>query len=142
MTLVTASLLLFALLDQHSDFWNIVPGLVVGGLGMALTMAPTTAAALGAVSNDKAGVGSAVLNAFRQVGGSLGIAIMGALVASRIHAVPLSPRYPAEFVDGYHVGLHVAAGFALLGAVIAVLTVRKYSHAEQEETKPALEVAA
>ena len=141
MSLVCLSLILFGQLDQHSDFWNILPGLVVGGLGMALTMAPTTAAALGAVSTDKAGVGSAVLNAFRQVGGSLGIATMGALVASRIHTGPLSPRYPTEFVDGYHVGLHVAAGFALAGAVIAVLTVRKVRHAEHEESEPALEVA-
>jgi EmrB/QacA subfamily drug resistance transporter len=141
MGLVTVSLILFAQLDQSSDFWNIVPGLIVGGLGMALTMAPTTAAALSAVPTDKAGVGSAVLNAFRQVGGSLGIAIMGALVASEIHTVPGNPRYPSEFVSGYHRGLHVAAGFAFAGAVIAVLTVRKPHHAEEREPKGALEVA-
>src|SRR5438128_2293678 len=141
MALVTVSLILFAQLDQSSDFWNILPGLIVGGLGMALTMAPTTAAALSAVPNDKAGVGSAVLNAFRQVGGSLGIAIMGALVASKIHTGPRDARYPSEFVSGYHLGLHVAAGFALTGAVLAVLTVRKPRHAEEREPKGAFEAA-
>ena len=40
-------------------------------------MTPTTAAAMSAVRADKAGVGSAVLNSMRQVGGSLGIAIIG-----------------------------------------------------------------
>ncbi len=48
-----------------------------------MTMTPTTAAAMSAVAVDKAGVGSAVLNSARQVGGSLGIAVMGAIVASR-----------------------------------------------------------
>ncbi len=128
MTLVSLSLVLFAQLDADSSFWNILPGLLVGGLGMALTMTPTTAAAMGAVAVDKAGVGSAVLNASRQVGGSLGIAIMGALVATQIQASPLSPRYADEFVDGYHLALYAAAGIALVGAVVAVLTVRQYRH--------------
>jgi EmrB/QacA subfamily drug resistance transporter len=141
MTLVTVSLILFGLLDERSDFWNVVPGLVVGGLGMAMTMAPATAAALSSVPVDKAGVGSAVLNAFRQVGGSLGIAVMGALVASQIHTGPRSPRYAAQFVDGYHLGLHVAAGFALAGAVVAVLTLRKPRHAEERRPETALEIA-
>jgi EmrB/QacA subfamily drug resistance transporter len=131
LTLVAISLLLFARLDESSDFWNILPGLVIGGLGMALTMTPTMAAAMGAVPVNKAGVGSAVLNAFRQVGGSLGIAIMGALFATRLHVGPRNPNYTSQFIDGYHLGLHVAAGIAFAGAVVAVLTVRKTSHAAE-----------
>ena len=57
--------------------------MVSAASGMALAMTPTTAAAMGSVPVDKAGVGSAVLNSSRQVGGSLGIAIMGAIVAAR-----------------------------------------------------------
>ena len=83
MTLLTGSLLLFGTLDAKSSFWDILPGLLVGGLGMAITMAPTTAAAMGSVPVDKAGVGSAVINSMRQVGGSLGIAIMGTVVATQ-----------------------------------------------------------
>ena len=41
---------------------------------------------MGSVPVDKAGVGSGVLNSFRQIGGSLGIALMGAIVASYLHA--------------------------------------------------------
>jgi hypothetical protein len=78
MILLAASLLLFGTLDAKSSWWDIVPGLVVGGLGVTLT--PTTAAAMSSVPVDKAGVGSAVINSMRQVGGSLGIAIMGAHV--------------------------------------------------------------
>jgi EmrB/QacA subfamily drug resistance transporter len=131
MTLLSVSLILFAQLDASSNFWNILPGLLVGGVGMAMTMTPTTAAAMGSVPVDKAGVGSAVLNSMRQVGGSLGIAVMGALVASQISSRP-GPSYVSQFVDGYHLALHVAAGIALAGAIVAVLTVRKYRHAEAE----------
>ena len=128
MTLVSLCLVLFAQLDADSTFWNILPGLIVGGLGMALTMTPTTAAAMGAVPVDKAGVGSAVLNSSRQVGGSLGIAIMGALVASQIQVDTVGPLYAEQFVDGYHLALYVASGIALIGAAVGVLTVRKYTH--------------
>ena len=72
-------------------------------------MTPTTAAAMGSVPVDKAGVGSAVLNSMRQVGGSLGIALMGAIVAASVSVLPTNPAYPDQFVEGYHNALHVAA---------------------------------
>src|SRR5438067_13032478 len=95
MVLLTVALLLFGTLDEQSSWWNILPGLIVGGLGMAITMAPTTAAAMGSVPVAKAGVGSAVINSMRQVGGSLGIAIMGALVATTVTVQPFDRRYAA-----------------------------------------------
>ena len=130
MTLLTSSMLIFGTLDAHSTFWNILPGLLVGGTGMAITMAPTTAAAMGSVPVDKAGVGSAVINSMRQVGGSLGIAIVGALVATEVSVRPLNPAYPEQFVSGYHRAVHVGAAILLAGAFVAVLTVRKVRHAE------------
>ncbi|HKP19715.1 MAG TPA: MFS transporter [Gaiellaceae bacterium] len=124
MTLLTGSLLLFATLDASSTFWGILPGLLVGGVGMAITMAPTTAAAMGSVPVDKAGVGSAVINAMRQVGGSLGIAVMGTVVATSVTVGQRNPAYVTEFVDGYHRALFVGAAVLLAGAVVAVLTIR------------------
>jgi len=125
MTLLAVSLILFGTLDAKSSFWNILPGLLVGGVGMATTMAPTTAAAMGAVPVAKAGVGSAVINSMRQVGGSLGIAIMGALVATRVSVPQTNPLWQSEFVGGYHRAVHVGAALVLLGAIISVATVRQ-----------------
>ena len=130
MTLVSLSLVFFAQLDVGSTFWNILPGLLSGGLGMALVMTPTTAAAMGAVAVDKAGVGSAVLNSSRQVGGSLGIAVMGAIVASQVDATAPLPLRAEQFIDGYHLALYVASVIALCGAAVAILTVRKHEHHE------------
>jgi EmrB/QacA subfamily drug resistance transporter len=138
MILLSVSLFLFSRLDAASDFWNILPGLIVGGFGMGLVMTPTTAAAMGSVAVDKAGVGSAVLNSMRQVGGSLGIAVMGAIVASQVSALPGTPQAAAQFVTGFQHALIVASLIALSGAFLAVATVRKYRHMEA----PAAEAAA
>jgi EmrB/QacA subfamily drug resistance transporter len=124
MTLLAISLLLFGTLDASSSFWNILPALLVGGVGMAVTMAPTTAAAMGSVPVAQAGVGSAVINSMRQVGGSLGVAIMGALVATSVSVLPTSPLWSDQFVVGYHRAVHVGAALVLVGAIISVLTVR------------------
>ena len=132
LVLLSASLLSFSTLGVDSSFWDIVPGLILGGFGMSLAMTPTTAAAMGSVPVDKAGVGSAVLNSMRQVGGSLGIALMGAIVAASVTVLPGSPEYPDQFVQGYHNALHVAAAIAILGAAVAVATVRKVHHPEAE----------
>src|ERR687888_254954 len=135
---VTASLLIFSTLDAASSFWNILPGLLVGGFGMALVMTPTTAAAMGSVPVAKAGVGSAVINSMRQVGGSLGIAVMGAVVATQIHAGTGNPR--DEFVTGYHHALYVGAAISLVGAFLAVATVRhvRTEHAPGGAPEPAI----
>jgi EmrB/QacA subfamily drug resistance transporter len=131
MTLLTGSLLLFATLNAQSSWWAILPGLIVGGVGMAITMAPTTAAAMSSVPVDQAGVGSAVINSMRQVGGSLGIALMGALVATAVSVTAFNPAYVGQFVEGYHRALHVGAAITLVGAVIAVVTIRTPRHVEE-----------
>ena len=124
MTLVSLQLLIFSRLDESSSFWNLLPGLLIGGVGMSLTMTPATAAAMKAVPRDKAGVGSAVLNAFRQVGGSIGVALMGAIMASRATV----PPSVAGFVDGLHAALIVAAAIAFVGAVVSYILVRNPQH--------------
>ncbi len=123
--MVSVSLVLFSLVDQNSSFWNLFPALLIGGAGMATAMTPTTSAAMGSVPVDKAGVGSGVLNSMRQVGGSLGVAIMGAILGSYISVSVLSPKFPGQFVDGFQAALHVAAVIAFIAAVVAVVTVRR-----------------
>lgn len=119
MVILTGSLLLFANMGQHEDFWGLLPAMILGGIGMSCAMAPVTAAAMASVRPDKAGVGSAVLNSMRQVGGSLGIAIMGAIVAASASAGRPNPE---DFLTGFHHALVTGAALTLLGALIAALT--------------------
>jgi EmrB/QacA subfamily drug resistance transporter len=123
MLLIGTQLLLFSRVDETATFWTLLPALLLGGFGMALTMTPATAAAMKAVPADKAGVGSAVLNAFRQVGGSIGVALMGAIMASRKGTTPLD-----TFLVGFHAALVVAAMIAFAGAAVAFVLVRKHHH--------------
>jgi MFS family permease len=141
MTLLTAMLLYFSTLGASATFWALLPGLIIGGFGMGLTMTPTTAAAMSAVPVDKAGVGSAVLNSGRQVGGSLGIAVMGAIVAS---AASGGVHTPETYLTGFHNALRVAALLAFAGAVVATALIRKVQHphaAQQEPQQPVVEAA-
>jgi EmrB/QacA subfamily drug resistance transporter len=124
MTLVGCSLLLYERVTVHSDYWTLLPAMILGGVGMAMTMSPMTAAAMGAVPVDKAGVGSGVLNSFRQVGGSLGIALMGAIVASYLHHPTRSPLAAQDYVNGLHAGFAVGAAITFVAAIVAVVTVR------------------
>ncbi len=140
MSLVGVSLLVFSRLGVDSTWWAIFPGLVVGGMGMALTMTPMTAAVMSSVPVDKAGVGSAVLNSFRQVGGSLGIAVMGAIMASQIQSSLASGHSrPEAFVHGLSNALVIAAAIAFAGALVALTTVR---HVRTAEPRVTVEAAA
>jgi EmrB/QacA subfamily drug resistance transporter len=120
MVLLAGQLLYFSTLGVRESYWSLLPAMVVGGFGMGLVMTPTAAAAMASVAVDKSGVGSAVLSSFRQVGGSLGIAVIGAIMANQIGDL----RTPEAFVDGFSTSLEVAAGIALLGAVVAATLVR------------------
>jgi EmrB/QacA subfamily drug resistance transporter len=68
--------------------------MVVYGLGMGLTSAPATESIMGAVSRRKAGVGSAVNDSTRLLGGTLGVAVLGSVYAS-LYGSRLTARLPA-----------------------------------------------
>ena len=138
MVLLAAQLAYFSQLSADATFWRLVPALVLGGFGMSLTMTPSSAAAMRAVPVAKAGMGSAVLNAFRQVGGSTGIALMGAIMASQLATPPTT----ASFMDGFERALLVGACIALAGAIVAAILVRPHDRSHgAEETAPAAEAA-
>ncbi len=129
MTLLAIMLLYYSRLGAHESFWVLLPGLLIGGVGMGTTMTPVTAAAMSAVPVDKAGVGSAVLNSGRQVGGSLGIAVMGAIVAAGAG----SAHTPEAFLGGFHDALRVASALALAGAIVATAAIRRIEHPHPAE---------
>jgi EmrB/QacA subfamily drug resistance transporter len=128
MALLGVALVVFSRVNATSSFRDLLPALVIGGIGMGIATAPVTAAAMTATPLDKAGVGAGVLVSFRQTGGSLGIAIMGALVATKVGDLhPGTPAYVQPFVAGFQNALLAAAGFAFLGAVVAALSIRGIS---------------
>ena len=134
MVLLGLQLLYFSQLGADATFWNLLPAFLVGGLGMSMTMTPTAAAATRAVPVEKSGVGAAVLNAMRQVGGSLGIAMMGAIVAHQAGG----RRSVDAFMDGFEAALLVASLIAFAGAIVAFALVRQ----EAGQAEAPVEIAA
>jgi EmrB/QacA subfamily drug resistance transporter len=138
MSLLTLMLLYYTQLGANESFWALLPALLIGGIGMGLTMTPTTAAAMSAVAVDKAGVGSAVLNSARQVGGSLGIAVMGSIVASGVSSsLKAGDTQSIAYLHGFHDALGVGAILLAAGAIVAATAIRKIEH-----PRPATEAAA
>jgi predicted MFS family arabinose efflux permease len=128
MLIMAASLFLFSRVGADETFWGLLPAMILGGVGMSAVMAPTTSTAMGSVPRDKAGVGSAVLNSMRQVGGSLGIALIGAIVLASTGKG--SHPNPQGYLTGFHHALEVSTAIALVGAAIGAATLRKVHHPE------------
>ncbi|MFE3247295.1 MFS transporter [Streptomyces sp. NPDC059209] len=100
MLLVAAGLAAFALFDATTPVWVLCLVFFVQGTGMAHIMPPVTVTVMQALPREKAGSGSAVNNTFRQVGGALGIAVLGSLLSTtyrgeiegHLDAVPAAAR--------------------------------------------------
>ena len=102
LAIVSASLYSFSGIAVDSGYLDLLPGFMLLGIGIALTMSPMTSAAMNAVAVEKAGIASGVLSMFRMVGGSLGVAVTGAIFQGLISPssiatspAPASPRRSA-----------------------------------------------
>jgi len=99
----------------------IAAQMVVYGLGLGLTSAPATESIMGAISTAKAGVGSAVNDSTRLVGGTLGVAVLGSVYAS-VYGSRLSATLPAAVPGRVAAAAHqsVGAAYAAAGQIAAL----------------------
>jgi len=116
MVLMATGLLLSLGLDASSSYGAIAWRMVVMATGMGLTMAPATDAIMGSLPLAKAGVGSAVNDTTRQVGGAVGVAVVGSVFSSvygsQIADAIASRPVPAQAAEG----IKDSVGFALQAA--------------------------
>jgi EmrB/QacA subfamily drug resistance transporter len=80
--LIIVGLALASTIEPHTAYPQAISYFMVMAAGMAMTMAPATESVMGSLPREKAGVGSAVNDTTRQVGGALGVAIIGSAVSS------------------------------------------------------------
>lgn len=111
MVIIAVSFAGFVFLDESTPLWILLVLLFVQGVGMGNTMAPATESIMSVVPREKAGAGSAVNNSVRQVGGALGVAILGSLLNS-LYASRVSPSLSALPTDDAN-----TAGESLVGAL-------------------------
>ena len=91
----------------HTPYLMLVLPMIAAGSGMALTMPAATSAVVESAPADRGGIASGVVNAARQAGGVLGVAVLGSLVSVR-----------ATFIGGLRAGLIVAGCAFLAGAAL------------------------
>jgi hypothetical protein len=116
---------LLSRLEVGSAYPSIAGALFVMALGMGSTMAPATEAVMGAIPRSRAGVGSAMNDTTRQLGGALGVAIIGSLLASvyrnevgaALAGLPASALAAAE--DSLGAALHIASTAGPRGEAMA-----------------------
>src|SRR3954467_681578 len=97
---------------RSTGSWTIAAQMVVLGTGMGLTSAPATEAIMGVVPKAKAGVGSAVNDATRLLGGTLGVAVIGSVYAS-LYASRLTSALPTQLPATVDRTAHASVGAAL-----------------------------
>jgi MFS family permease len=81
LTLVTAAMVWLTQIDAATTYGTLWPSFVLMGIGMALVMSPMSTAAMNAVADAKAGIASGILSMNRMIGGTLGVAVIGAVFA-------------------------------------------------------------
>ena len=105
------SMVVLAMAGTNSSLLVVIGGLVLMGLGPGLAVPALTAGLVGGVPRAQAGIAAAGFTTGRQIGGLLGVAVLGTLVAS------------GDFVSRMHVTMALSAGALLLGAAIAAVFV-------------------
>ena len=101
---IAASLYSFTGIAVDSSYLDLLPGFMLLGIGIAMTMSPMTSAAMNAVPVEKAGIASGVLSMFRMIGGSLGVAVTGAIFQGAVGTANFAEAGPQDFVDGLSTG--------------------------------------
>jgi EmrB/QacA subfamily drug resistance transporter len=108
---------LFAIvLEPGVSYAAQLPGLILGGVGMALYFAPAASVVMSSVRPAEQGIASGANNALREVGGALGIAVLGAVFAAQG-----GYETPDAFTDGTVPALWIGAGAVALAALVALL---------------------
>jgi len=122
-----AGLLLFTNLSPAGSYLGnvIAPSLLVA-IGIGLAFVPATILAVAGVASKEAGLASGLVNTSRLVGGALGLAILAALATARTnsdlkHVTATSQALHAALTSGFQLAFAVAAGFAVVGALVALL---------------------
>ncbi|WP_237280530.1 MFS transporter [Subtercola vilae] len=110
--------------QANVDYWSqLLPGVILFGIGMTATVAPLTATILGSISEQQSGIGSAINNAVSRVAGLVAIALIGVIVGDVLD------------VNGFHRALAVTAGLLIVGGIVSAIGI-------QNARKPAVSASA
>jgi EmrB/QacA subfamily drug resistance transporter len=118
------------------SYRQLLPALVLAGIGTASFLAPVAGVAMSAVAPEEAGQASGATNAIREIGGVLGIAVLAAVFSARGGYAA-----PSQFVAGFGPALTIGAITVAIGAAAALL-IPPLRRTTAASLKPAMEAAS
>ena len=138
MGLVALGLLLFARAPVDASFWiDVLPAMIVLGVGVGMAMNPVLMAAMSDVGPAESGLASGVVNTGFMMGGALGLAVLASLAAWKTGGETAA----ASLSAGYQLAFVIGAAFAALAAGLALALLRDRPLETHAEAAPALAAA-
>ena len=123
--LVLVGLLLFARLPSDGSYLDVLPAVVLVGIGAGLSFPGLMTLAMEDVAPEDAGLASGLVNTSAQVGGALGLAVLATLSAGRTEDLTAAGAAPLDaLTGGYHLAFLVGAGLIAVGMAIALVLLR------------------
>jgi len=140
MLLVATGLVLFARAPVDGSFAvDVLPAMLVLGLGVGIAFNPVLLAAMSDVEPSESGLASGVVNTSFMMGGALGLAVLASLAASRSDSLLASGDGALVALNGgYHIAFLVGAVFAALAALLGAVLFRSVEHAPGHEGEEAV----
>nr|WP_236071528.1 MFS transporter [Streptomyces polyasparticus] len=135
---MTVSGVLFAAFEAETSNTTLVIGYVVFGIGFGFVNAPITNTAVSGMPRAQAGVAAAVASTSRQVGGTLGVAVIGAVLAANM-ASAASSSASVDFVEASKPAWWIIAGCGLSVLVVGALTSGRWARGTAIRTAERLE---
>jgi EmrB/QacA subfamily drug resistance transporter len=94
-------------------YWTqLLPGIILFGLGLSITVAPLTAAILGSIQPSQAGIGSAINNAVARIAGLLSVAVIGLFIGNSIT------------LNGFHIGIVLCSALLITGGIVSAIGIQ------------------
>ena len=96
-----------------TNYWTqLLPGIILFGLGLSITVAPLTSAILGSIKSAQAGIGSAINNAVSRIAGLLAVAVIGVFVGTSLT------------LSGFHTGMIICAVLLIAGGIVSAIGIK------------------
>jgi len=120
-------MLLMLTVQVPLNYWvQLLPGIVLFGVGLSITVAPLTSAILSSIKPAQAGIGSAVNNAISRIAGLLAVAVIGIFAGTTLD------------LNGFHIGIIVCAVLLFLGGITSFIGIRNTPKANSNEIRTSL----
>jgi MFS family permease len=126
---VAGGILLLTRTPVHGSFaTDLLPAFILISMGAGLSFPVVTNAGVSGVSRADSGIASGLVNTLQQVGGAVGLGLLSTIATTRtndvLHAQPQA-GLPHAIVEGFHRAYLIGGGLAVVGAMVAVLTISR-----------------